>query len=122
MNSKAQKLAYGKQSEPDIGSHRHALQIRDLDKTKKMKKPILFVKAGCPWCIDAMAYFESKQVKLDIIDLRVDPQRMDELVGISGQTKTPTLKLGDFVVADFDLEEFEAALAKNPEAKRELGL
>ena len=87
-----------------------------------MKKPILFVKAGCPWCIDAMAYFESKQVKLDIIDLRVDPQRMDELVGISGQTKTPTLKLGDLVVADFDLEEFEAALAKNPEAKRELGL
>ncbi len=87
-----------------------------------MKKPILFVKAGCPWCIDALAYFESKQVKLDIIDLRADPQRMDELVAISGQTKTPTLKLGDFVVADFDLEEFEAALAKNPEAKRELGL
>ena len=87
-----------------------------------MKKPILFVKAGCPWCIDALAYFESKQVKLDIIDLRADPQRMDELVAISGQTKTPTLKLGDFVVADFDLEEFEAALDKDPEAKRELGL
>ena len=87
-----------------------------------MENPILFVKTGCPWCIDALAYFESKQVKLDIIDLRADSRRMDELIAISGQTKTPTLKFGDFVVADFDLEEFEAALAKNPEAKRELGL
>ena len=87
-----------------------------------MEKPILFVKSGCPWCIDALAYFESKQVKLDIIDVRADSRRMDELVTISGQTKTPTLKLGDFVVADFDLQEFEAALDKNPEAKTALGI
>ena len=87
-----------------------------------MKKPKLFVKARCPWCIDALAYFESKQVELDIIDVRADSRRMDELIAISGQTKTPTLKHGDFVVADFDLEEFEAALAKNPEAKTALGL
>ncbi|MBG30750.1 MAG: NrdH-redoxin [Opitutae bacterium] len=93
-----------------------------MGQNEKMKKTILFVKTGCPWCIDALAYFESKQVKLDIIDVRADGQRMDELVATSGQTKTPTLKHGDFVVADFDLEELEAALAKNPEAKTALGL
>ena len=40
----------------------------------------------------------------------------------SGQTMTPTLKHGDFVVADFDIGEFEDALAQDPEAKAALGL
>jgi len=47
---------------------------------------------------------------------------MSELVAVSGQTKTPTLKHGDFVVADFDIDEFETALEGNPEAKAKLGL
>tara|TARA_B100001123_G_C15341140_1_gene1034974 strand:+ start:5131 stop:5394 length:264 start_codon:yes stop_codon:yes gene_type:complete len=87
-----------------------------------VEKPILYVKSGCPWCIDALAYFESKDLDLEIVDVRLEPARMDELVAASGQTKTPTLKHGDFVVADFDLEEFETALAQSPEARIELGL
>ena len=87
-----------------------------------MEKPILYVKSGCPWCIDALAYFESKDLDLEIVDVRLEPARMEELVAASGQTKTPTLKHGDFVVADFDLEEFETAIAQAPEARIELGL
>ena len=87
-----------------------------------MEKPILYVKSGCPWCIDAPAYSESKDLDLEIVDVRLEPARMDELVAASGQTKTPTLKHGDFVVADFDLEEFETAIAQAPEARIELGL
>ncbi len=33
---------------------------------------------------------------------------------------TPTFKHGDFLVTDFDLEEFEAALEQNPKAKNDL--
>ena len=87
-----------------------------------MSKPILYVKSGCPWCVNALDYFESKGLDLEIVDVRAEPARLDELVTASGQTKTPTLKHGDFVVADFDLEEFEAALAQTPEARRDLGL
>ena len=87
-----------------------------------MPKPILYVKSGCPWCVDALDYFNSKGLDLEIVDLRADPRRMDELVATSGQTKTPTLRHGDFLVADFDLDEFEAALQQSPEAKAELGL
>ena len=72
--------------------------------------------------MDALSYFESKKLDLEIVDLRVNPDRMDELVAASGQTKTPTLKHDDFVVADFDLDEFAAALEQNPEAKAKLGL
>jgi len=83
---------------------------------------MLYVKRACPWCVDALAYFESKGVSLDIVDLRSDRERINELSEISGQTKTPTLMHGDFMVADFDLEEFEAALEQNPKAKTALGL
>ena len=72
--------------------------------------------------MDALDYFKSKGLDLEIVDLRTNPSRMSELVAASSQTKTPTLKHGDFVVADFDLEEFEIALAGNPEAKAKLGL
>ena len=93
-----------------------------MGQSEKVERPILYVKTGCPWCVDALAYFESKEVNLEIVDVRSDPSRMDELVVVSGQTKTPTFKHGDFLVADFDLQEFEAALAQQPEARATLGL
>ena len=87
-----------------------------------MDKPKLFVKEGCPWCIDALAFFKSKSIDLEIIDVRKDPSRMPELIEISGQSKTPTLQNEDFIVADFDLDEFEDAMSKNPEEAQKLGL
>ena len=85
-----------------------------------MSKPTLYVKQGCPWCIDALDYFNAKGIDLEVIDVRTEPNRMKELVEVSGQSMTPTFKDGDFLVADFDLEEFEAALEKNPKAKNNL--
>ena len=87
-----------------------------------MNNPILYVKQGCPWCIDALAYFKHKSVELEIVDVRTDPSRLRDLEEISGQTMTPTLKHGDFLVKDFDLDELEQALTENPQAAKELGL
>ena len=85
-----------------------------------MSKPTLYVKQGCPWCIDALAYFNAKGIDLEVIDVRTESERMKELVEVSGQSMTPTFKHGDFLVTDFDLEEFEAALEQNPKAKNNL--
>jgi glutaredoxin len=87
-----------------------------------MEKPVLYVKEGCPWCVDALAYFKDKQVELEVVDVRTDPSKMQELLEISAQSMTPTLKHGDFVVADFDLDEFEQALKENPDSAKQLGL
>jgi monothiol glutaredoxin len=87
-----------------------------------MSKPKLFVKEGCPWCVDALAYFESKSLSFEVIDVRKDLSKMSELLEVSGQSKTPTLQNGDFVVADFDIGEFEDAMSKNPEEAKKLGL
>jgi len=85
-----------------------------------MSKPTLYVKQGCPWCVDALAYFEGKGLDLEIVDVRADPKRIQELIDVSGQSMTPTFKHGDFLVADFDVDEFEAALEQNPKAKNNL--
>ena len=85
-----------------------------------MSKPTLYVKQGCPWCVDALAYFNAKGIDLEIVDVGTEPDRMKELVEVSGQIMTPTFKHGDFLVADFDVDEFEAALNKNPQAKNNL--
>ena len=85
-----------------------------------MSKPTLYVKQGCPWCIDALDYFQARGLELEVVDVRAEPKRMKELVEVSGQSMTPTFKHGDFLVTDFDLEEFEAALEQNPKAKNNL--
>ena len=85
-----------------------------------MSKPTLYVKQGCPWCVEALAYFNAKDIDLEIVDVRTEPDRMKELVEVSGQSMTPTFKHGDFLVADFDVDEFETALEQNPKAKNNL--
>ena len=85
-------------------------------------KPILYIKQGCPWCIDALDYFKRKKLDLDIRDVRGSEEGMAELEEVSGQSLTPTLVHGNFLVADFDIDEFEAALDRNPTARKELGI
>jgi len=87
-----------------------------------VSKPILYIKQGCPWCSDALRYFSQVGLELELVDVRTDYSRMPELEAISGQTKTPTLKNGDFVVADFDVDEFKQALRENPAEAEKLGI
>jgi glutaredoxin len=87
-----------------------------------MNLPILYIKQGCPWCVDALEYFKKIDLKLDIVDLQQDSTKMNDLLACSGQSKTPTLKNGDFVVADFDIDEFKQAMLKNPVQAKLLGV
>ncbi|ADE55547.1 glutaredoxin [Coraliomargarita akajimensis DSM 45221] len=84
--------------------------------------PILYVKTGCPWCTEAMAYFNSQGVELDVRDVSTSPKDMDAMVAISGQTKAPTFEYEDFVVADFSVDEFLAELNDFPEVRHNLGI
>lgn len=87
-----------------------------------MKKPILFVKTGCPYCHAALEYFKEHNVDLEIHNVRENPKDMQKLVDVSGQHRTPTFIYGDFIVKDFDIDEFKAALEQAPKIKKELGL
>ena len=84
--------------------------------------PILFVKSGCPWCEEALVYFKSQNVELEVREVRSNKPFMDQMVALSGQTKAPTFALGNFIVADFDVSEFKVELAKFPAIQARLGI
>jgi len=84
--------------------------------------PILYIKSGCPWCNEALSFFNSQGVGLDVRDVLRNPKDMDAMVALSGQTKTPTFEYEDFSVADFSVDEFLADLRNFPEIQRKLGI
>lgn len=85
-------------------------------------KPILYVKNGCPWCIKALDFFNGHGVDLEVRDVLRSKEAMSRMVAISDQTKCPTFEYGEFVVADFSVDEFMDALAHQPDTARRLGI
>ena len=88
----------------------------------RILKPILYVKADCPWCRQALSFLNSQGVDLDLRDVNENAKDMDAMVAISGQTNAPTFEYGDFVVADFSVYEFLAELNEFPEVRHHLGI
>lgn len=84
--------------------------------------PILYVKTGCPWCAQAQTHFRKIGLQAQVKDVLVDGQARARMQTISGQSLTPTFEYGDFIVADFSVAEFEAALEQHPEVRKALGL
>jgi len=85
-------------------------------------KPILYIKSGCPWCREALSFFNEQGIDLDVRDVQASAKDMDAMVAVSGQTKAPTFEYDDFVVADFSVDEFLAELSEFPEIRQKLGI
>lgn len=77
------------------------------------EEAIVYVKAGCPWCIEAEDYLKKNGVPYRAVEVLSDPAAMKSMVAISGQTKAPTMKLGKAVLADFGVDELIPFLAKH---------
>ena len=65
---------------------------------------ILYTKTGCPWCEGVLKLFEEKSVTFEEREVTGNKEYYDELVTKSGQTKTPTLDIDGFILADSDKE------------------
>jgi len=83
--------------------------------------PILYIKRGCPWCREATSFFSQHGVNVDVRDVNESKSDMNRMIEISGQTLTPTFEFGEFVVADFSVDEFLDELEQVPEIKKILG-
>ncbi|MEM9158850.1 MAG: glutaredoxin family protein [Verrucomicrobiota bacterium] len=73
-------------------------------------EPILYVKDGCPWCIDAEGYLNKRGISYNRREVLSNREAMQEMVQVSGQSLAPTMKWGDEVLADFGVEELEPFL------------
>lgn len=73
----------------------------------------LYIKSGCPWCRDATQWLDTHDIAYQTIDVLANQSAYDEMIALSGQTKTPTLQTEDKrVLADFDVAELLAFLKK----------
>ncbi len=87
----------------------------------KRNTPILYIKPGCPWCREAMSFFSQHGVEVEVRDVNADSRNLQRMVEVSGQTLTPTFEFGEFIVADFSVEEFQDEIAQVPEVAQQLG-
>ena len=73
---------------------------------------ILYVKAGCPWCVEAVEYLNKKGFPFQPVDVLRDPAAYEHMKKRSGQRLTPTLVIedSDLILADFDTGQLEKFL------------
>ena len=71
---------------------------------------ILYIKAGCPWCLAAEEELQRLGVKYERREVRSNPAYFEEMKKLSGQTKAPVLQVNDRILADFGPEQLPGFL------------
>ena len=76
---------------------------------------ILYVKSGCPWCVEAVDYLDQRGYKYQQVNVLRDADAFQRMKDLSGQRLTPTLSIddGDLLLADFDTSQLEKFLKKH---------
>lgn len=74
---------------------------------------VVYLKPGCPWCVEVLDYLESEGFAYEGVDVTADPARFEEMRRVSGQTKAPTLTYGDLLLADCDVDEMREFFEKH---------
>ncbi len=67
--------------------------------------PLLYVKTGCPYCVDAVTFLSEHGIGVREINVTNDRSAYAEMQKKSGQTKAPTLDWHGKILADFGVEE-----------------
>jgi glutaredoxin 3 len=80
-------------------------------------RPFLYVKSGCPWCTEVEEYLHEHGIAYGKADVRTDAAAYEEMERLSGQTKTPTMRWGDEILADFGADELDVFLRKRQVVK-----
>ena len=74
----------------------------------------LFVKPGCPWCVEAVAWLKARGLAFREIDVFSEPRAFDRMRQISSQSLAPTLEMPDgSVLPDFDVAQLERFLKEH---------
>ncbi|HEY4511697.1 MAG TPA: glutaredoxin family protein [Candidatus Paceibacterota bacterium] len=71
---------------------------------------IIYTKTGCRWCKDALQYLKKENISFEEREVLGNKVFFEELVTKSGQTKTPTLDIDGYILADSDADEIAAYL------------
>ena len=76
-------------------------------------KLLVYTKRGCFWCEELLDFLREKNVKFEEREVLSNEAFFKEMIGLSGQTKAPTVVLGGEVYADTDKSAIEKVLKIN---------
>ena len=74
---------------------------------------IVYIKSHCPWCKEALAWLDARGYRYEIREVLEDPEAMERMRQISGQSLTPTMEVDGKVLADFDTGQLSEFLEAN---------
>ena len=74
------------------------------------KLPILYVKTGCPWCIEVAAFLSDNGIGFREKNVSQDQVAATEMENKSRQTKAPVLDWRGAILADFGVLELKPFL------------
>jgi len=67
---------------------------------------ILYIKPGCPWCQEVLAYLDEEEFTYQTFDVSADSDALAEMKEIFDTTKAPSMIVGDDLkLADFGVDE-----------------
>jgi glutaredoxin 3 len=72
-----------------------------------MKDIKVYVKEGCPWCVELEDYMLQKGLNYESIEVLSNADKFNEMIAISGQSKAPVVVIDEEVFADTDKETME---------------
>lgn len=75
--------------------------------------PILYIKSGCPWCAEAVAFLSEHGIGYREQNVSTDAAARAEMERKSGQSKAPTLDWHGKILADFGVDELVPFLQGN---------
>lgn len=74
--------------------------------------PLLYVKTGCPWCLEVVEFLNNNGVGHREKNVTTDREAFAEMQRKSGQTKAPVLDWHGRILADFGVDELKPFLLK----------
>lgn len=77
-----------------------------------MELPILYIKPGCPWCVDVAHFLKRQRIEVKTVVVSGNREAMREMIDLSGQSKAPTMDWHGEVLADFGVDELIPFLRK----------
>lgn len=74
--------------------------------------PVLYVKTGCPWCTEVIAFLDAQRIGYQTKNVTQDAQMFAEMEQMSGQTSAPVLDWHGKLLADFGVDELKPFLVE----------
>ena len=74
------------------------------------KLPILYIKTGCPWCLEVVEFLTEHGIGYREKNVTLDSAARNEMERISRQTKAPVLDWHGMILADFGVDELKPFL------------